>query len=298
MTSTQYKINCVTDFEKAKELWEQFSPDQEIYDNWNFRYIFYKYYNYPLHFYTASINNEVVGLLPLQYNTDEKYLQFLGGGFMEYNKVFISSLHEQCISLLYQAIDKKANLECIVSDDAKKIDATLMDYTYRSKIIELKSADEFLSRQFIRRDYKRIKKKISKVELLNISIKKNDQSNLELLFDLNKKVFGSESSFHLPHRCDIYRDIFRSNFDGNIFAYEIDGNIEGVSFFVLYNGICYSFNAGVNKEKFPDLGKYITYTKIQYAIEKGITFYDVMLGDLGWKETWNFARTPQYILTK
>ena len=51
------QFKTITTPEEAKGVWENLSPHKTIDDEWNFRYSFFEYLNYDLHF-IAGYNNE------------------------------------------------------------------------------------------------------------------------------------------------------------------------------------------------------------------------------------------------
>lgn len=60
------KMECLKNLDESRDVWQKFGPAEVITDDWSFRYCFYKYFNYPLHFYVGFDRGEIVGLLPLQ----------------------------------------------------------------------------------------------------------------------------------------------------------------------------------------------------------------------------------------
>lgn len=100
------KFDIVIDIDKAKNIWDLLSPKQKIDDEWDFRYVFYKDLNIPIHFIVGYVNNTPVGLLPLQQNTlkglmppyypkdGKEFLEFFGGDDTDDNDIFINSTYE------------------------------------------------------------------------------------------------------------------------------------------------------------------------------------------------------------
>ena len=115
MAAAEARITVVKDLPEAERLWQLLSPQTTIYDSWEFRYCFYKYFNFELFFYVAYDDATPVALLPLQYNSDTGWLEFFGGdNYMEDNRVFVKPGYESIIPKIYASVDRPAKLEFII----------------------------------------------------------------------------------------------------------------------------------------------------------------------------------------
>ena len=109
--SLSFKV--IKDLSQAKAIWQQLSPQKTLWDDWDFSYCFYKYYNWELFFYTGYLDGQIVGVLPLQYNPEKKFLEFFGGNYMEENKILVKKDCQQFIPDFYKQVDKEAELDDI-----------------------------------------------------------------------------------------------------------------------------------------------------------------------------------------
>jgi cell division protein FtsI/penicillin-binding protein 2 len=109
-SKNKLSFKVIKDIEEAKKWWEYFTPHQVIFDEWEFRYCFYKYFNYDLHFYLGFIKDEPIGLLPLQYDPERKYLEFFGGPPMDDNDVFIKTGYEKYVKNFFEKSCKKEEI--------------------------------------------------------------------------------------------------------------------------------------------------------------------------------------------
>lgn len=291
-------FNVVSDIEEAKYIWQKLSPDESIYDNWDFRYCFYKYFSHPLRFYARYKNGELIGLLALQYNNELKMLEFFGGSFMEDNHVFIKKGYEEYIPEFYGNINEPAKLEDICGSSPFESLLDIFEYKYVADLNGLRNADEYLTKYFKAKRKKEIKKKVSFVELLKPVIIENNYEDLDLLIELNKKRFGKESSFNKPFRHEIYHDLLNINLDIKMLTFIINGTKEAVTLGIKYNNIFVGINGGTRKEAHQGMETYITVKKIEKAIESGADKYDAGIEDLGWKENWHFEKMPQRMFVK
>lgn len=288
-----FKLRVIDDIATAREIWTEMSEKKNIYEDWDFRYIFYKYFNYPLHFYAGEVDGKIIGLLPLQRNTDKGYLEFFGGNFSEDNHVFIKPGFERYISQFYGAINEKARLEDIVIDNQ----FLPMEFIENKYVIDLRginTIDEYLKKTFSSKTRAKFRRKSQEIEALNPAIRENAYGDMDMMIDLNIKSFGNNSSFNKPFRREIFHDLLRGEFDAVMLTAEIAGKKESVSFGIKYKNTFVSINSGTNKQEFPNLGTYMILRRIEKAINLGCDTFDAGLESLGWKEKWHLQRIPEY----
>lgn len=287
-----FTIRVVTELEEARKVWNLLSPKQNIYEDWDFRFVFYKYFNYPLRFYVGEENGEIIGLLALQQNTNTGYLEFFGGMWAEDNHVFIKPGFERYILAFYNAIKDKAKLEDIVIDN----DFVLMSLLEDKYFIDLRgtnSLDDYLKKNFRAKRIKRFRSIIEEVDNLGVIIKENKFEDLDLLMDINIRNFGERSSFVRPHRREIYKELL-SLYKAVMLTAEINGKKESISFAVMYHNTFVSLNSGTNKKDYPNLGSYMILKRIEKAIEMKAEIFDADMGEIKWKEIWHLSKIPQY----
>ena len=289
-----FSIRAVSDISEAQKIWQKISPQRNIYEDWNFRFVFYKYFNYPLEFYVGEEDGEIVGLLPLQFNSDEGYLEFFGGSFMEDNHVFIKPGFEGRIPEFYAAVKSKARLEDIIFDN-DFVQMSFMENKYIIKLDGIAGADDYLAKFFSSKTRKKIKKRNEEMEALGIKVSYDEASDLSELIRLNKEAFGAESSFNKPYRKEIYRDLLESAFRTITVSASIGGKKQNVSLAIAYKDAFVSFSVGNNKDDFPDLGHYMFLKRVERALALGCRIYDAGLGDLGWKSRWHLEKIPEYL---
>ena len=289
METIQFKI--IEDIEQAQKYWELLSYKETLFDLWVFRYSFYKYDNFPLHFILGEINGEPIGLLPLQRDTTKNFLQFFGGFWMEDNKVFIKPEHKHLMPKFYEQIHEPAKLVGINPDDDFTRKLPLDGYKYQLDISQYKSYRDFIKDKFEPDTQHKFRKKIKKIEQYKVEIQKNNLGDIELLFKFSKIIFGADSSFHDPKREALYRDMLTLGLDVYLFTFLIDGKKQAVSLCIKYNDIMYAVNSGINRTEVPDLNSYCSLIKIDEAIKSKCKTFDALMGSFGWKEPWHFKPT-------
>lgn len=292
------QFEYISDIRKAEKAWREFSYQENIYDNWDFRYCFYKYFRFPLSFRIASVDEKSIGLIPLQLNTEKKHLEFFGGSFMEDNRFFVRRGYESFIPKFYASIDEPARLEDVIGADPFEKALDIFEYKYVADLDGIKTLDEYLEKTFKTRMIKKLKKRFDAVDSLGVEVIENRFEDIEAMMDLNVKMFGSESSFLKPHRREIFRDILKLDLEFHMLSFIVKGRLEAVSLAFRYKDTFVGINAGVNKEEYPDLSTYTILTKLKKAIAIGCKKYDAGLEDLGWKENWHFEKIPERIYIK
>lgn len=299
-----FVIKEIKDIDEAKQVWKKISPNRTLYDTWEFRFCFYKYYNYPVQFLAGYSEGELVGLLPLEYNQEKKHLEFFGTYFMETNQVYIRPGFERYIPAFYEYIKKSAELEGISEQDEFTAQLPLGEYKYVLELEKYSGLQQYLETAFSSKSRSNLKKKLREIECEDnvVEMKKGTSEDLELLFDLNIKSFeyrGTDtSSFLFPFRKDIYRDFLKLPFEYDLAVLYINGKKEAVSFSFLYKDTYVFLNTGANLEAFSNLGTYMYIKNIERAFEAGAKYFDAGMGAYNWKERFHLTKIPQHTFVK
>ncbi|GIW61979.1 MAG: hypothetical protein KatS3mg089_0831 [Patescibacteria group bacterium] len=293
------KLKTITNLNDAKHIWEILSPKKRIYDDWNFRFSYYKYFKYPLFFYTLFQNDMPVGLLPLQYNTNLKILEFFGGNYMEDNNIFTnpdqkSMFYKKYLLRKFLQMSKYKVILDFMEEDIEGFHFQISDYKYELPLENLSSLNDYLTKYWKRKSRNNLKAQIKKLYNQKLIIRYDNFLDLEYMFELNIKKFGKESTLLFPHRIDFLKEIVRQ-FNSHLITISINSRKEAVGLSVLYNGIYIGLNSGTNPS-INGLGKFLSLQKIEQAISLGAILYDARAGDLGWKEAFHFVKRPQYKL--
>lgn len=298
MIFKKIQFNLVKNIDEANHIWNLLTPRLTIYDEWEFRYCFYKYFNYPLHFYVGYVKEEPIGLLPLQYNEKENYLEFFGGSVMNDNRVLIKPGYEKYIKKFYNQINQKAKLEYIDGTDTFTKSLPIISYQYTLPLENLKNSDDYIENYYQGETRKKFIKRIKETQKIPHKILINQFEDIELIFELNINKFKEESSFLKPHRQEIYRDLLRTPFKPVLLTYVFNEKKQGASFALIYKDRFVSFNSGINSEEIKNIDSFARLERIDYAIKAGLKFFDALSGNCGWKENWHFYKIPQYKFEK
>jgi len=286
-------FRVVTNLDEAEKLWRQFSFNQTLFDTWEFRYCFYKYFNYPIKFIVGvNEQGEDIGLLPLQQNIEKSYLEFFGGSWMEDNKVYTSNEHLADIPLYFQQINEPAHLIGINGQDEFSKGLPLDDYKYVLDLTHYSSYWDYITEKFNKKSQQTFKRKFKKIEELNPVIILNQDHDLDKLIEFNLKTFGQDSSFHAPFRKEIYRDFLSLPFNKHMLSFRINEEIQAVCLNIEYRGTLFYLNAGANNTDIPNLGSYAIMKAIEHGINNKLQLFDALMISYNWKERWHFDKIP------
>lgn len=291
-------IRRVQDVAEAEQLWNQFSSNQIIFNDWNFRYCFYKYFKFELYFYVASEEGKEVGLLPLQLNSDTKQLEFFGGGYMEDNQAFVLPGYESVIAQLYGQISSPAHLSDIVGEDAFTAALPVEDNKYILPLAGLTSSDDYIQNFYSSDSRQSMRKKVRRMEKESLEIRTNELTDIDLLFAYNIASFQEDSTFHWPYRQEIFRDLLQLPVPIFLFTFLVNGKPEAVSLSCQYGDYYEYLATGINYEVSKYLSTYVNLKNINQAISVGAKWLDAGVQDCGWKEQWHFSKVPQHVFHK
>lgn len=293
-----FKIKTISDLSEAKFYWEALVEQKNIFDNWDFRYCFYKYFNYPLYFQVGFSNNEPVGLLPLQYNKDSDCLEFFGDRFMEDNQVFIKPGFENFIPEFYASLSDKVNLEYIVGEDTFTKGFEVLDQKYFLNLNNFKTGEDYLQKYFDSESRGKLKRKLKKITQEKIEVLKNNFSDIEFLIQFKIDRFKESSTFNWPYRKEIFRDMLKLPVKIFLNSFLLNGELQGVSLSILYRDDYAYVNFATKSDAFPNFSAFINMYNIEQAINNGAKSFNAFTGDYGWKELWHLEKSPEYVYRK
>jgi hypothetical protein len=205
MNNQQCIIGVVNDVVTAKKLWQELSPAETIYDDFEFRETFRKYYGSQFFFYTASVDGKIVGLLPLQTVEDGSALEFFGGDYMEDNRVFTKPGFEYCIPELYQHLDRPAHLDFIRGIDAYTQTFPIVDYKYVLPLQQFATIDDYVAYAYEGKAWRDFNRKLRNVENSGITVAYDQYEDVDFLFKTNIEHYKDSANDNrgLLHSGDI-----------------------------------------------------------------------------------------------
>ncbi len=293
------EIKCIHDLETAQNFWQQLSPQKTIFDDWQFRYCFYKYEPYPLFFYAAFDSEfsveKPVALLPLQLEP-QGYFKFFAEEPCEENRVFTKPGYEYLIPQLYQVLDQPTRFIDISGEDEFTIKLPLEDYKYVLPLADLNNFSDYMKKRLSVKKQRNWRSDLRKIDSQPLEIIYNNKADLENLFILNNRNF-SDSYLKLNHERQAWSDLLNS-YDCQLISIRVAGEVLAVSLAIVFNNIYFYLINGVDSKRISGLGKYLNKLNIEKAIELKTDYIDAGLGDCNWKIAWHFDSIPQYELIR
>ncbi len=304
--NSPFTIQCIHDIAEAQKYRELLNPDLHYGDLRELRYIFFKHFWYEAYFYVGFVDQQPIGLLPLQYNTShnssEKYvvtsqdfLEFFGGWWFENNKIFIKPWYESYIPEFMQALKLPAYLQRITTEHPYIHSLPIGEHQYILDVSKRTSYNDFLDERFEGKTKATFKKQMKKIEEENtIEIIINHKEDLETMVDRNIERFGSDSSFTRPHRQAIFRDMVQSDrLETYVLTFMVNRNKEWVSLAIKHKDT-YAYLNAWSTFNTNNLGKYIIMANIDMSIKLWCKTFDAMRGDGSRKEKWHLTAIPEY----
>jgi hypothetical protein len=285
----------LSNLSEAEAAWKSLSPNQVLYDDWDFRYCYYKYLNFPLEFTAGYDGDTLIGLLPLMWDPHKKVLDFFAGvNYMEENRVFTRPGYESYVNDFFAQVTKHAILEDM-HESMKNVPGTVFhEDSYSLDLSPYATIDEYLSQAWTGNHGKQFRKHIRHIEHDGVVLQDGTIDDLDLLFDFNIVRFGNESSFIVrPFWKEFHRDIAKQ-FNTKITIVKREEETIAVGLSLIYNTKYYGITSGWNSP-ITNLGKFLLVKKIDEAIHLKASTFEAGTGDYGWKELFGLAKHPLYL---
>jgi len=287
-------VRVTSDIEECYFLWDEFSPKKSLFDLWDFRYAWYKGYNFQPYFYIIYERKKNLAVLPLWLNKIHNRFEWFGSDWMEDNTFFV--FDEEFIDYLLAIaptpiflnalkisnyLEKKISLNAFEKDDPKNI----------KNINSFKSINELLA-TFSKKNRHHLKYDFNRIRSFNPKIL-TSYSDDNILFNkfvmMNTQRFNGKNS----ERSDLF-DSKRKNtfkyFIKNSGLYKtkfievyIQNYLAAIDIIIEYKGIYYSPRGGNDINRFKGIGNFMTYIEYEEAIKKGFGSVDCLQIDYGWK---------------
>ncbi len=266
-----------------------FSPNEKLFDLWNFRMCFYDPNENTPYFIVGYENGEAVGILPLYFDKAANQYAYFGGWFPERNTFYIKDKKK-----LPQFLERCPNNTLIEGiDPHEKEFYNFLDdeYTY---YLDLNKHNLDFESYFSSLD-KRKRKDIRR-DLRNIpeyKLRKGAFYDFDRLIELNVRQYGDESKFNnMAIRNGIQKMERLAHESGiaEMISVDIAGKTEAVEFGIFLGDWYYAIIGGANNQKISNLGKLMNVLSIKNAMEKKANFMDFFATSGYWKNMWNFDK--------
>ena len=293
-------IKIVQDIDKCKYLWNKFSKRERLYDLWEFRYAFHKAYNFKPYFIVLKSGNEIVGILPLDYNIKKDVYWWFGGDWQEDNSFFTTN--DIYTPLLLFFAPKKLELFAIRnlprSLNAYQRNIVNCDSQYKLDLIQKFTLGNYLDGLKKKKRYN-LKRDIDRILKLNPKIVINNKSDYKQMNTILMKRFHSKGELpdfeSDPEISDAFANVIKNNAPYKIryFSIYIDGRCVATDIVAIYKGVYYALKGAYDVGDYSGIGNYIFVKEIEDAIKLGMKEINFLQTDYGWKHKW-FQEVPLY----
>lgn len=292
------KVKVHSDLEICYLLWEKFSPNNSLFNLWEFRYAWHQGFSYKAYFYTLYLGKKPVATLPLWFNEKDKRYEWFGGTWPEDNYFFTND--ERFIPLLLKIAPSPIFLNAIVKETIKEKEV----YNYLKEdapkyILDLKGVrniKEILirlnkkSRHHLRYYLKNFLEMKPKIELIE-----GDQSNNlpELLrlsiIDFERKDI---SEYRKKERMKTFEMIYKNQgrYKTLTFFIRIQNHLAVYDIVGIYKKNFYILTGASDLQRFPGSGVFVTYLELEEAVRQEMGLVDCMQEDYRWKHKYFFPK--------
>jgi hypothetical protein len=300
-------IRIEQDLARCKELWEIFSPKRTLWDIWGVAICFFDYSIHSPYFVVIVKDGKDVGLLPLWHDSSlDRHLIF-GGEYMEdtgfwldvsFWSMLFKVLPENTV--LYTVEEKSVQRVCSLFPDLQKrfspeefhytLDLEKYDYQINTFLATFsrKHRKNFLY------DITQFKKKGYVIEL------SSGLCEFEAFIEFNLNRFKEDSDF-------TDASVVRSMKKFLLYLQEQEmlqtilisknNTICGVEFAAIFKETYYILNGGYAKD-IPNIGKVLIMEHLENAQRLKMNKIDLLCGEGGWKDLWNFNKVQYYTFRK
>lgn len=295
-----YQIEQTSDIALARKWWEELNQNTSAFDNWDFRACFFQYTGLDLRFISAQKDGEILALLPLQRNKKNECWEIFGGAIMEDNTLFWKEKDIEAPKILLNSIKEEFTMQyCRDFSHILPPDEYSLHQHGEKFILNLEqvsSLDSFFQ-LFSSKSKAQLKKKIKEIEEQKIQIFFGRSNDIDALIEFNLQKFGEKSNFNMIGRKEAFQKLTTLPI-AQMLSFEINGQLQGISFCVSANGCLAYLNAGVRSDAVPNLGTYIVVKNIEHALELGARIFDAGAYPFNWKERMHLENIPVWELLR
>lgn len=275
------EIRIIADITECEKLWREFSPNESLFDLWEFRFAIYQAFKYPPYFILLHNEKDNLALLPLWFDTDRNEYHWFASEWPEDNQFFTKK--PEYLQILLSACPKPLFLYSMSYKANEQAGKIIQLEKERPKamldIKNFKSIDDYLKTisKKIRHNLKRDKKNI---ESQNPKIFIDREGDLQNLIQLNlakhhDSCFTDKKEIASFENLKTISETTKA-FTIKTIAVEINNQLAGVDFVIIYKDTYYPMTGGNNVKDFPGIGAFLNLFDIEDAIQLGLHKIDFL----------------------
>ena len=278
------------DINECKRLWSLFSPNERLFDVWDYRACFFDKTEHEPYFIVGYNSNSVEGIVPLVFLRSKSQYTYFGGWFTaERNSLFVKDkaklpdFLEQCPENTFmEGLDPKEGSYYDFLDD---------EYTHYLDLSKYNHSFEAYFNSLDKKRQKNLRYDIKNIP--NYKVYRNRIKDFERLTELNIKRFEEDSKFNEKAITNgILKLIRLANKSGilDMISVEIGNKVEAVDIGAVFKGRYYALIGSSNYQRIPNIGKLMTILDIKSAIAKKARFIEFGATADHWKNMWSFDK--------
>jgi len=283
------EIKIYKNLNDCRKLWNGLSPDNSLFDRWDFRQCFYNKSESDPYFLVGKKGKDILGLAPLNRSKNTNQFTYFGGWFPERNSFFVKE--GAILSELLQRCPDNTLLEGISPEEGKYYKFDDDEYTFYIDLARYGySFDKYFS-SFDRKKQKNFKRDIKSIPKYKVHV--NRLRDFKRMVELNIKQFDEESIYNDKNTRGSIEKMFKLAHSSNLLqmiSVEINGKTEGIDVGILFGKYYHVITGSSNNQKIPNLGKLMTVLSIKNAISKKSRYVDFLASSGYWKNQWNFDK--------
>ncbi len=291
----------VTDLGECGFLWNSLGPVRNLSDLWEFRLCFHRHFRNQPHFLVLEDDRGVLGMLPLAHLENEDMFVFFPGETWQ-GKTWLERTPIYCrepdvLSELLSMCPPRTYLRYIeVDDTAPPSELDVDEVGYLLYPPDLDFNFEEYSGRFSRKKLKAITKEIDSIFIPGSAWFVNRLRDYEILVEMNRSRFGSDSYFHDSRFMEAFRDVIvllRQRGFLRMVSLEICGRIAAVDLGAVFDRAYVVFLGGTRAD-FKGVAKVMNMHHIRFALEQELSRVDFLCGDFYWKKLWHLDPQPLF----
>jgi len=294
-------IRFVTEQAECEALWEQFSPRERAWDEWELMSAFHDEARYRFNFMVHETDGTVDGLIPLVEDTKDNSYELFGGCYADSREPWIAIVDfKECFDNLPNNtafFDLRGSWVANVLKIFPEYEPNFVEQDMQYYLVPADFDYDFINHihaTFSKDKRKGFLRDIRKmVETYPLESLWSDDDETEAFIELNVKNFGEESDYANEEGKQEVRRVVRELRElGYLrtFAIRIDGIVQAVSLSALYNNNWVALYSSSNND-INNLGKHLTVETIQEACRLKVDEINYMTG-MAWKAAWHMKKNP------
>ena len=295
-------VRACEDPEGCRRLWERIWPTECLFDLWPVRACFEEPFGRSLYFLVAEHKGVIRGMLALSWIEEERCFGHFPGEtwngktWLEQNRIPASG--PKVAAELLNHIPGPAHLRYLtresLSRDEDLVGLDEVGYLFFPRQYDW-SFDAYMQ-QFSAKSRKKLARELGSIETMGVSYRYDELSDMDHLYEMNRKSFGERSYFSDPRFLKSFENLvswLHKNELLRITTVVVGGEIVAVDVGAVWNR-SYTVLAGGARPDFSGVGKLINFHHIEWACRRRLEKVDFLCGDFGWKERFHLDPRPLY----